>query len=188
MLEKLPHAVGAALSGVKAGLDRTAWHAEFATVPGGLALTSPAFADGAAIPARFTADGPGLSPPLAWSGVPAGTAALALLVEDADSPTPKPVVHAIAWHVDPGRAGLDEGELAPDAPDAPDLGRNTYLRAGWLPPDPPTGHGPHRYLFQLYALKAPLDLDGTPGRTAFLDGVRAGAIARGLLTGTYERP
>ena len=67
MLEKIPAAVGRALSGLKAGLEKTTYHAAFAEAPETIALTSSAFADGGALPARFTADGDGTSPPLAWS-------------------------------------------------------------------------------------------------------------------------
>ncbi|GJD54075.1 hypothetical protein OPKNFCMD_6856 [Methylobacterium crusticola] len=190
MLEKIPHAIGEALSGLKAGVEKTAFHAEFDTVPAGLSVTSTAFADGAPLPARFTQDGARLSPPLAWSGVPAGTAALVLLVEDADSPTPKPFVHAIAWDLPADGPGLAEGALAGPGSDGDgyDLGRNTFLKAGYLPPDPPTGHGPHRYLFQLYALNRHLGLDGAPGRGALLAAMHGHVLAKGLLTGTYERP
>ena len=38
-----------------------------------LTLTSPAFHAGAVLPQRFSCDGAGVSPPLDWSGVPAGT-------------------------------------------------------------------------------------------------------------------
>ncbi|MFN7989649.1 MAG: SUMF1/EgtB/PvdO family nonheme iron enzyme [Thermoanaerobaculia bacterium] len=45
-----------------------------------LTLESPAFATGGALPVEYTCDGAGASPPLAWSGVPAGTAELALMM------------------------------------------------------------------------------------------------------------
>jgi Raf kinase inhibitor-like YbhB/YbcL family protein len=56
-----------------------------------LRLTSPAFAPGARIPVRYTCDGEDLSPPLAWSGVPAETQSLALFCDDPDAP-------AGIWH------------------------------------------------------------------------------------------
>jgi phosphatidylethanolamine-binding protein (PEBP) family uncharacterized protein len=108
LLEKIPHAVGAALSGLKAGLEKTAYRTDFSDIPEGIALTSLAFGDGAPVPARFTADGADASPPLAWTGLPPGTARVVLLVEDAGSPTPNPLVHLIAWNLDPG-APLAEG-------------------------------------------------------------------------------
>ncbi|TNC09676.1 YbhB/YbcL family Raf kinase inhibitor-like protein [Methylobacterium terricola] len=189
MLEKIPHAVGEALSGLRAGIEKTAYHAEFEGAPGTIRVTSPAFADGAAMPARFTQDGEKLSPPLAWDGVPVGTAALVLLVEDADSPTPKPIVHAIAWDLDATSSGLPEAALASPGSDGTvgEVGKNTFLKAGYLPPDPPTGHGPHRYLFQVYALNRRLGLDGTPGRGALLQAMHGHVLAKGALTGTYER-
>ncbi|GJE17681.1 YbhB/YbcL family Raf kinase inhibitor-like protein [Methylobacterium marchantiae] len=194
MLEKLPHAVGSALSGLKAGLDKTAYQQDFGSVPETISLTSPAFADGASLPARFTEDGPGVSPPLAWSGLPAGTSHVVLLVEDAGSPTPKPLVHLIAWNLAAGDVlgkgdVLGEGDLASPAGEGRrhDLGRNSFLKDQWLPPDPPTGHGPHAYLFQLYALDAPLDLQASPGRAALIEAMTGHVLAKGSLTGLYER-
>ena len=68
------------------------------------------------------------------------------------------------------------------------MGRNSYLHAGWLPPDPPRGHGPHRYAFQLFALdEAPVFVK-TPGRSAMVVALRGHVIAKGVLIGTYARP
>ena len=186
MLEKIPSVVGEALSGLKAGTEKTAFHEVFADVPVTLALTSPAFADGAAMPARFTADGAGVSPPLAWTGLPPDTACVVLLVEDAGSPTPHPLVHLIAWNIPADRTGLGEGDVSrPDADVS--LGRNSFLRTAWLPPDPPSGHGQHAYLFQIYALRRTLDLAKDPGRGALLSAMKGLVAAKGMLTGTYAR-
>lgn len=188
MLEKLPHLVGAALSRLKAGLETTTSVADFPEVPQTLTLTSEAFADGGAIPARFTADGARISPPLAWSGLPAGTARVVVIVEDADSPTPRSLVHLIAWNLMPTRGVLEAGELpSPGGGQGGALGQNSFLQDQWLPPDPPTGHGPHHYLFQVYALDTVLELDASPGRGAVVDAMRGHVLAKGTLTGTYER-
>jgi len=191
VLEKLPDAVGHALRGQRAGLDKTAFQAvDLRAGMAALTMSSLAFADHAPIPARYTADGPGLSPPLQWHGVPAGAASLALIVEDADAPTPQPLVHAIVV----GLAGAD-GALAEGALPSPDndgsglqVGRNSYLQAAWLAPDPPPGHGVHRYAFQMFALTAGATFDGTPGREAVLDAIKEHGLASGCLIGTYERP
>ena len=83
MLEKLPRAIGHALSGLRPGFDKIASLSEdLVSVPDAIVLTSAAFPDGAAIPVRYTDDGEGVSPPLEWTGVPSGTTTLALLIED----------------------------------------------------------------------------------------------------------
>ena len=186
MLEKVPAGVGRALWNLRAGATKLAvYDPAFADVPETIELSSPAFADGQAIPPKHTADGAGTSPPLAWR-LPGDAAALVLLVEDSDSPSFEPLVHAIAWNLDPALPGLAAGALTGTPSVA--TGRNSYLRGDWLPCDPPTGHGPHRYAFQLFALARVLNLDGTPGRAALLDAMAGQVLAKGVLIGTYERP
>lgn len=191
MLEKIPHGLGHALRGVRAGFEKVASEDRaFAGLADSIALSSSAFDDGGSIPARYTADGEGISPPLAWEGLPAGTAAVALLVEDPDAPAPEPLVHLLAWDLPPDLAELPEGELRSPHHQGLDenLGRNSFLSAGWLPPDPPTGHGPHLYVFQLFALDRRLTFDGHPGRSTFLKAIEGHVLARGMLAATYERP
>ncbi|HEY2559030.1 MAG TPA: YbhB/YbcL family Raf kinase inhibitor-like protein [Caldimonas sp.] len=190
MLEKLPDAIGHALRDQRAGLDKTAFRSiDLRAGMAKIAVTSLAFVDHAPIPARYTADGAGVSPPLQWSGVPSGTAAIVLIVEDADAPTPQPLVHAIVVDLAPADGALAEAALPSKGHDGSGVrvGRNSYLQAEWLPPDPPPGHGVHRYAFQLFAL-AGGGFDGTPGRDAVLDAIREHGLASGCLIGTYERP
>ena len=187
MLEKLPKVVGRALHSLRPGIEKTVYHDErLAAVPATIAVTSLAMLDGEALDPRFTADGPGVSPPLEWRGVPLGALGVVVLVEDADSPTPRPLVHAIAHNL-PGRdGGFAERALSANPPRFP-TGRNSYLRTGWLPADPPTGHGLHRYVFQVYALGADPGFGAHPGRDAVEAAVYEHAIAKGVLTATYQR-
>jgi len=67
------------------------------------------------------------------------------------------------------------------------LGRNSYLRQAWLPPDPPPGHGIHRYAFQLFALADGEPFKDAPGRHELIEALRKRAIASGCLIGTYTR-
>jgi len=53
------------------------------------------------------------------------------------------------------------------------MGRNSLLLARWLPPDPPPGHGMHRYVFPVFALAAGKPLRSTPGREALADALSA---------------
>jgi len=193
MLENLPESVGHALRHARAGLDKIA--SNRSGLRAGMAaitVSSLAFADHMPIPERYTADGEGISPPLAWSGVPAGAASVLLIVEDADAPTPQPLVHAIAVDLPPDAEGaLAEGALKSSGHEGQeDLheGRNSYLMTGWLPPDPPPGHGSHRYAFQLFALGPGEPFSGKPGRDEVMEAVRQRGLASGCLIGTYARP
>jgi Raf kinase inhibitor-like YbhB/YbcL family protein len=191
MLEKLPESVGHALQGQRAGLHKILFNRiDLRNGMGKLQLSSLAFADHAPLPARYTADGESISPPLHWQGVPDTAAMLVLIVEDADSPTPEPFVQAVAVDIDPRRNGILEGELRDrDQRDghSPHLGCNSLLKQGWLPPDPLPGHGVHRYAFQLFALSSGEPFSDAPGRHELAEAVHARAIASGLLIGTYER-
>ncbi|TKD52044.1 YbhB/YbcL family Raf kinase inhibitor-like protein [Sphingomonas baiyangensis] len=191
MLEHVPSWLGKALKGLRAGEEKLA-----IVQPGlgsftSIRLASPAFADGARLPERFTADGAGISPPLFWTGLPPETVRVALLVEDADAPTPSPLVHAVVWDLPPGDGELKEGAIVADkrraSDDGSDVGRNSYRAEGWLPPDPPTGHGVHHYAFQLFALADGPDVKDNPGRSTVLKAMHGRVLAAGLLTGTYSR-
>ena len=188
MLEHVPSWLGHALRGVRAGRDKLAIVDLVRGVEATLDLTSPAFANGGRLPERFTADGVGVSPPLLWGKVPEGTERLALIVEDPDAPTPSPLVHAVVWGLYPDSGGLAEGAIAADGDgDAEgDVGRNSF-REGWLPPDPPTGHGVHSYAFQIFALSRGAEPGATPGRSALVEAMRGHVLAAGVLTGTYSR-
>jgi Raf kinase inhibitor-like YbhB/YbcL family protein len=191
MLEKLPEAVGHLLRDRRAGLDKLVFNrCGLRAGHGTLQVASLAFEDHAPIPERYTADGEGVSPPLHWTGVPPEAASLVLVVEDADAPTPEPLVHAIVVDLPPEDGAMPEGALKSSGNEGLDyhIGRNSYLQAAWLPPDPPPGHGVHRYAFQLFALNADPGFGATPGRDAVMQALRSHACASGCLIGTYLRP
>ena len=191
MLENLPDVLGHALRNQRAGLEKIAFNnAGLRAGMAAITVTSLAFADHAPIPARYTADGPGMSPPLQWAGIPAGAVSLLLMVEDADAPTPRPLVHAIVVDLPAADGSIPEGALQSPDHEGQHLheGRNSFLMPGWLPPDPPPGHGPHRYAFQVFALAAGEGFGATPGRDAVMEAVHERALASGCLIGTYERP
>lgn len=215
MLEQLPDVLGEALGEFRAGLDQTLFHAvDLRQGMAAINVGSLAFADHAPMPEKYTADGVGSSPPLHWSGVPAAATEVVLIVEDADSPTPHPLVHAIAVGLgrdagveslaaavttgnearvtvdDYSTGALAEGALSSDSEHEPTavMGRNSLMGSQWLPPDPPPGHGVHRYVFQIYALEAGEALPESPGRDALRQAVLARGLASGCLIGTYERP
>jgi Raf kinase inhibitor-like YbhB/YbcL family protein len=190
MLEKLPESIGHALVNQRAGMEQVVYnhlHAQ-RDIPR-LTVSSPTFAFNGRLPVRYTADGDGISPPLTWGDCPADTASVALIVEDADSPTPHPLVHAIAIDVASEDRAIPEGALsAPhETPPELEIGTNSFFRHSWLPPDPPPGHGEHRYVFQVFALREGPTLSKTAGRREFIATILQRAIAVGCLIGTYER-
>lgn len=189
MLEHIPHWLGSALKGLRAGANKLAIVQPELGSFEVLHLASPAFANGGRLPERFTADGEGVSPPLFWTGVPEGTECLALIVEDPDAPAPQPIVHAVVWGL-PVDGDLKEGAIRADGTgdaEGKDVGRNSFLGEGWLPPDPPTGHGPHNYAFQLFALGGGCEIGDNPGRSALVKAMAGHVLAAGLLTGVYSR-
>ena len=101
------------------------------------------------------------------------------------------ILHAVVWGIAADAGRLAEGAIVADgAGDAAtrDVGRNSFLREGWLPPDPPTGHGAHRYCFQLFALDgAAVDPGASPGRAALIEAMQGHVVAAGVLVGTYGR-
>lgn len=191
MLEKLPRAIGRALKHARPGLEKTLYFDEaLHAVPETLVLTSPTFDFEGAIPADFTADGPGLSPPVHWSNLPEEAAALVFVIEDADSPTPQPLTHAIVYDLPPTLTGFAAGALrsANHSGEAYAMGKNSRHTLEYLPPDPPPGHGVHRYVFQLYALDAATGVPDHPSKGDIKEALLDRVISRGLLIGIYERP
>jgi len=191
MLEKLPDVIGHALHDQRAGLDKLAFNkAPLRSGMAAITVSSLAFRDHEPLPVPYTADGAGHSPSLQWTGLPEQAQSAVLIVEDADAPTPQPFVHAIVVGLPPGDGALREGAIDSLDGHAPEVhcGLNSLLQAHWLPPDPPPGHGVHRYAFQLFALDARPDWSARPGREEVLEAIQAHGLASGCLIGTHERP
>jgi hypothetical protein len=189
MLEKLPESLGQALINQRAGMQQVVYnqlHAQRETSR--ITVESTAFVFNGRLPKRYTADGEGVSAPLTWGDCPAGTASIAIIVEDADSPTPHPLVHAIAVDLPADARSLQEGALAEDQQGGGlEMGSNSLFKHAWLPPDPPPGHGEHRYVFQVFALQAGTAFSKAVGRSEFIKVILDRAIAVGCLIGVYER-
>lgn len=185
MLEHIPEWLGKALNNTRAGHAKLAvarLGGEATLHSGGFRVMSAAFVDGEALDPMFTADEEdACAPPLEWTAPPTGTQSLLLIVEDPDAPAPEPLVHWLGWGMEPRAARMFEGE------EPPMLGKNSGLKTEWLAPDPPSGHGKHDYVFQLFALDCPLELDAGAGRGEVLDAAEGHVLAAAVLTGTYSR-
>lgn len=190
--------LGTLLQNRRAGHTHLAWNLPNLRGPELLTVTSEDFTDGNPIPLTHAGGrigGGNLSPHLTWSTPPPGTRQLLLIIEDIDVPLRKPAVHCVAL-IDPPPTGFTPGHLPPGALSAqhPAAGvrllRSTIGR-GYHGPEPIKGHGPHRYVFQLFALPDTLTdprrpLDRSRPR-AVLTSITAPVLARGQLTGLFER-
>jgi Raf kinase inhibitor-like YbhB/YbcL family protein len=163
----------------------------FAGIPKDITVTSPAFKDGEPIPARYTVSGEEISPPLNWSNVPAGAREIVLIVEDYDVPLPKAVTHLIAFGISARTQGLVEGALTTPSQRGTDplprLGRNSLGFQRYEGPAALPGHGPHHYVFQVFALDRPLNFHDAPNKKEIVSAMEARVLAAGRLTGTFER-
>jgi Raf kinase inhibitor-like YbhB/YbcL family protein len=154
--------------------------------PGGLTITSTAFAGGEPIPAKYTGDGDDVSPTIEWKGVPAAAKGLALICDDPDAPGGT-FVHWLVYGIPAKVTGLPEGVPRDETlKSGAAQGTNDFGRLGYIGPSPPSGPV-HHYHFRLYALDAPIGLK--PGATrGDLDAAMKGhIIATGELVGTYRR-
>jgi len=149
--------------------------------PATMRLQSAAFADRVRLPARFTCDGKGVSPPLAWTAAPRGTQSLVVLLEDPDA-SGGTFLHWSVYAIPKNTRKLSQGSIPSHAA----RGRNSFGKLGYGPPCPPKGDRPHRYVFSVYAV---------PHRAAFGPGadvtavgrLAATALAKGVLTARYSR-
>jgi Raf kinase inhibitor-like YbhB/YbcL family protein len=154
-----------------------------------MALTSSAFTAGGEIPVVHTCEGADTSPALEWSGVPAGTKSLALVVDDPDAPDPKAprmtYVHWVLYNIPPTATRFPEGAARGGLPPGTREGTNDWKRTGYGGPCPPIGR--HRYFHKLYALDVDLPDLGTPTKAQLEKAMEGHVLAKAELIGTYQK-
>ena len=143
------------------------------------ALRSPAFAEGEAIPARYSCTGENFSPPLVISGVPNGTARLALIMHDPDAPDGD-FLHWTLWHINPDIRVLPENTVPDDALQ----GTNGSGQVGYMGPCPPSGT--HHYIFNLYALDTMMNLPEGTMHDELMQAIDDHVVAQTALSGTFS--
>ena len=150
-------------------------------------IRSTAFEDGDKIPSRYTCQGEDISPPLSWSGIPAETKSLVLIVDDPDAPDPKAPkttwVHWVLYNLPADGSGLAEAVkvLPPDTLQ----GLNDWGRTGYGGPCPPIGR--HRYFHKLYALDTLLEDLGQPTKADLERAIAGHILTQEKLMGTYQK-
>jgi Raf kinase inhibitor-like YbhB/YbcL family protein len=148
-------------------------------------IKSPAFSEGGAIPGKYTCDGKDVSPPLSWSGAPAGAKSLALICDDPDAPSGD-WVHWVVFDLPSSSTGLPEGVPTRDEiAGGGRQGRNDFRKTGYGGPCPPGGT--HRYVFTLFALDRELGLGAGATKAQLSAAMKGHVLAEGRLTGKYSR-
>lgn len=159
-------------------------------------LRSPSIAEGQTLDRQFVhhamgAGGENRSPALSWEGAPAGTRSFALTMYDPDAPTGSGWWHWVVYDLPASATGLPEGAGAAGGAGLPagakqgrtDFGSKEYGGAA-----PPPGHGPHRYIFTLYALntdKLDVPEDASAAYVGFM--IHFAKLGEARLTAKYER-
>jgi Raf kinase inhibitor-like YbhB/YbcL family protein len=146
-----------------------------------LQITSTAFPANGAIPSKYTCDGQGMNPPLAFTGIPAKTQSLVVVVDDPDVPknlVPSGVFdHWLIWDVASTSKGFGEGEGKG--------GINGAGQPGFMGPCPPDRE--HRYFFKLYALDTKLTGAKIANKKDLETAMNGHIIEKAELIGRYER-
>jgi Raf kinase inhibitor-like YbhB/YbcL family protein len=144
--------------------------------PRAMSVSSEAFSQNI-LPQRYTCHGARINPPLDWSGAPADTKSLALIVDDSSAPI-TPFIYWLVFDIQPGTTDIQEDALPTGAKQA----LNSAGTATYDPPCP-AGHS-HSYRFTVYALKRDLTLpNGAPLLTVWT-AIAAATIGRGRIVVT----
>jgi len=147
-------------------------------------LTSNDLTDGGTLPdAQVYAKG-NASPHLAWTGAPEGTRSFAITCYDPDAPTGSGF-----WHWTVANVPADVSEIAAGGPIPSGAveGRTDFGEPGFGGAAPPPGHGPHRYVFTVFAVdvdKLPVTAEDSGAKYGF--NLHFHTLARASITATYE--
>lgn len=152
-----------------------------------LVLSSPAFADDASIPQKYTCDGENVSPEFRISNAPEGTQSFVLLMDDPDIPVSVKKTrgiqnfdHWVVYNIPGDTTSIPEGGTQTMT-----TGMNTRGTNGYTGPCPPDRE--HRYFFRLYALRGILSFAKTPTLAEVEEAAVGMMLAKAELTGRYER-
>jgi Raf kinase inhibitor-like YbhB/YbcL family protein len=147
-------------------------------------LTSTDITDGGLLPdAQVQAKG-NTSPHLKWSGAPEGTKSFAITCYDPDAPTGSGFWH---WTVANIPADVSEIPAGGPVPSGAVEGRTDFGEPGYGGAAPPPGHGPHRYIFTVFAVDTDrLEVTADNSGAVFGFNLHFHTLAKASITATYE--
>lgn len=143
-------------------------------------FSSTSFAEGQAIPEKYSAYGENVSPQLSWSKAPEGTRSLVLLVEDPDAPRPDPFVHWLVFNIPASTSNIAEGQIPEGVTD----GRNDADSTAYYGPKPPSGTD--HYHFKLFAIDQQLTLSQGASKAEVMKAIDGHTLATAELIGSYS--
>lgn len=147
-------------------------------------LSSNDITDGGVLPdAQVQAKG-NASPHLKWSGAPEGTKSFAVSCYDPDAPTGSGFWH---WTVANIPADVTELPAGGPVPEGAVEGRTDFGEPGYGGAAPPPGHGPHRYIFTVFAVdedRLPVTPEDSGAKYGF--NLHFHTLAKASITATYE--
>lgn len=139
----------------------------------------------------FGCTGENRSPQLSWSNAPDGTKSFAITMYDPDAPTGSGWWHWVVFDIP-----ADTKELPAGAGSLNDKGMplgavqsmTDFGAIGYSGPCPPPGHGPHRYIITIHALKTDkLGQDEKSGAAMVGFNLNLHTLAKASLMFYYER-
>ncbi len=145
-----------------------------------LKISSPAFENNGEIPKKYTCDGANINPPLKIENVSSDIKSLALVFDDIDAPRGT-YVHWILWNIGPNMNEIKENSV----PEGAVQGTNDFKKRHYGGPCPP-GRA-HQYVFGIYALDTPLNLNHNSTKKDLEKAMEGHIISRAQLTGVYKR-
>ena len=141
-----------------------------------MSVSSQAFIQNV-LPQRYTCHGGGMNPPLEWSGAPADTKSLALVVDDSSAPI-TPYMYWLVFDIQPGTTDIQENALPTGAREALNSAGTTAYNAPC-----PDGHA-HMYRFTVYALNRVLTMANGAPLLEVWNAIAAATIGRGRIVVT----
>jgi Raf kinase inhibitor-like YbhB/YbcL family protein len=149
-------------------------------------LKSSAFRPGGAIPVQYTCEGEDISPEFSWTGLPAGTKSLTLILHDPDAPRANGFTHWVVYNIDPGLMQIDENAFKTKGSSNIGVqGKNDSGKIGYMGPCPPSGT--HRYIARLFALGTELNLPPGALQREVESAMEGHILDKAALMGTYSK-
>ena len=146
------------------------------------------------IPAKYSQIGGQVSPPLAWSNVPDGVQSFVVIAHDTDQAVGQATddtLHWMVWNIPGIATGLPEGVA--QGPSRPDGSRQMSVSGPYYRgPGAPASGPAHHYVFELYALDAPVSVAATgqspaETRAAVLAAMAGHVRGKAVYTGLFKR-